>query len=117
LPFFFGSPSCLFQADTDIAFSWGVKAPLDLTVESLPLQVQVRYTAPDGTKLLRVISRNLPASSDRNKTEAVVDTAVVSINAIHKSADLAHKGDYQVLGKKKNTTAFGLNVWRYRRRV
>lgn len=85
----------LFQADTDITYSWGVKAPVDLAATELPLQVQIRYTALDGTKLLRVISRNLPASNDRNKTEAMIDTAVVSIHAIHRAADLAHKGDYQ----------------------
>jgi hypothetical protein len=66
-----------------------------LTVHGVPVQVVLKFTASDGTKMCVVHSSNQKIVTNRDAAEADgVDSAVVAVQAVHESARLAQGGDY-----------------------
>ena len=49
-----------------------------LELKALPFQAQISYTALDGSKYLRVISKQLEISNDRKELEAKADFNLLS---------------------------------------
>lgn len=86
--------------DADLAFGFGPHPCRPFAAGVLPstlsVQVQIRYTKQDGTKFLRIITRELPVTADRSVAEADIDSSVLSVYAIRRSAEFAHKADYLV---------------------
>jgi len=79
-----------------------LKAYKDLT--SLPFQVQIHYTRPDGSKCIRIISQRKEITHKSEEAEKDVDVAIVAANAAQRSARLAQKGDYE--GSRLNNVAW-----------
>jgi len=77
---------------TDICFSYGISEKGQeiqeekLPITSIPFQSQVVYRKMDGTKCLRVISKNMRITKKRNKCEDNCDVAVISVTAIQGAA-------------------------------
>jgi len=89
------------MSDTDLTFSFALRKGINLSTPSLknplPFQLQIRYTKLDGSKFLRLINTIKPTTFDRTQAEEtdMPDTAILGVNCIHRSAEAAHKGDYQ----------------------
>ncbi len=62
---------------------------------SLPFQTQISYTALDGSKCLRVISKQLEVSNDRAELEKKADFNLISANAMAKGSEMAARGDFR----------------------
>jgi hypothetical protein len=90
-------------ASSDLAFSYQVSArkqegPLSSKVMPgtvVPIQVQFRYTLPNGESHLRVRTLRQPVTADRSIAEAAVDAEVCSVAAIQSAALLAGEGNYE----------------------
>eukprot|EP01125_Pyxidicula_operculata_P008162 TRINITY_DN275_c0_g2_i1.p1 TRINITY_DN275_c0_g2~~TRINITY_DN275_c0_g2_i1.p1 ORF type:complete len:1179 (+),score=388.10 TRINITY_DN275_c0_g2_i1:39-3575(+) len=85
--------------DTDLTFAFRPRKLYDDLEEeerkSIPIQVQISYSRPDGAKIERIITRLLPATFDRDEMEKKIKGSIISMRAIHYSAELAQKGDYK----------------------
>eukprot|EP00211_Chloroparvula_japonica_P004689 CAMPEP_0119128714 /NCGR_PEP_ID=MMETSP1310-20130426/6756_1 /TAXON_ID=464262 /ORGANISM="Genus nov. species nov., Strain RCC2339" /LENGTH=613 /DNA_ID=CAMNT_0007119079 /DNA_START=17 /DNA_END=1855 /DNA_ORIENTATION=+ len=60
----------------------------------LVFQVHVTFTADSGAKLMRVITKRLRTSVDREQAEKDMDTAVVAIANVHRVAQMMEAGDH-----------------------
>jgi len=81
-------------SDTDLTFSYKAKGPI-LPGKLAKFQARLLFSRPDGAQILRVITRSIPITDDREKMEENFNFAVVAMSAVHKSATLAQKGDYK----------------------
>jgi hypothetical protein len=64
-------------------------------IKSFPFQTQISYTSLDGARLLRVITKQMEVSNDRNELEKKADFKMVSENAIQKGSAMAARGDFR----------------------
>ena len=55
-------------------------------MKSFPFQTQISYTALDGSKCLRVISKQMDISNDREELEKKADFNLMSANAMQKGS-------------------------------
>ena len=62
-------------------------------LENLIFQVEITYKKKNGGKYIRVISKNLKVSDDKEKIHKQADFNIISTLQIQKSAKLAGKGD------------------------
>jgi len=60
----------------------------------LPFQAQIWFTTPDGGRYLRVVTRRAGFTHDREEAEKRLDSAIMALHAVHKSATLAQSGNY-----------------------
>ncbi|KAH3761125.1 actin 11 [Pelomyxa schiedti] len=67
----------------------------EITVAQVPLQLQLRYSLPNGNKLLRTFTERLPLITDQNVTEGMCLPWVVALACIHSTARMAQLGKYQ----------------------
>jgi len=81
-------------SDTDLTFLYKSKVPI-LPGKHAKFQVRLSYSRPDGAQVLRVIAKSLPITDDREKMEEKINTGLVSMAAVQRSATLAQKGDYK----------------------
>jgi len=58
-------------------------------------QIQLKFIQSDGSKVTKIITLNKPITTDRIISENDVDSTVVALQAIHSSARMAQKGNYQ----------------------
>ena len=61
----------------------------DLNLEEIkyfPFQTQISYTSLDGARLLRVITKKMEVSTDREELEKKADFKLMSENAMQKGA-------------------------------
>ncbi|KAL6071768.1 actin [Balamuthia mandrillaris] len=72
------------------------KSNINNDISSIPLQVQINYTRPDGYRCLKVVSQQLSATGERSTAERSMNAAVVALHAIHQSATLAQRGEYNL---------------------
>ena len=89
-------------ADSVFTFEYGLK-PLDTLLEmeeidmtkvtSFPFQTQIVYTALDGAKCLRVITKSQEVSTERKKLESDCNYEMLSYNAMNKCSNIARTGD------------------------
>eukprot|EP00026_Physarum_polycephalum_P001882 Phypoly_transcript_01885.p1 GENE.Phypoly_transcript_01885~~Phypoly_transcript_01885.p1 ORF type:complete len:979 (+),score=188.07 Phypoly_transcript_01885:120-3056(+) len=79
--------------ETDLTFEYQLKNK-DQTIDKYPVQVQVMYTKPDTSKLMRVFTFSMPTTRDRRHAESVADVSVISLNALQQSSKLAQTGQH-----------------------
>jgi len=83
-------------SECSFRYAFRPRQEADLTgLTSVPFQVQLLYTRPDGAVYLRVASAAVALTSDRQQAEAKADVAVVGNHAAQRAAKLAKKGDYE----------------------
>ena len=69
---------------------------IDLTkLTSLPFQTQITYKNLDGSKCVRVISKQLEISDNRDQLEKQADYQIIGTNAISKTSNMARKGNFR----------------------
>jgi len=86
------------NASTKTDLSFALKIPADLVKhvgKSLPFQVQLRYTRPDGGKVLQVFRVDQHISSDRDVAERDINGVCIGLRGIHSAARLAQQGEYR----------------------
>jgi len=64
-------------------------------IKNFPFQTQISYTSLDGARLLRVITKQMEVSNDRDALEKKADFKMVSENAIQKGSQMAARGDFR----------------------
>ena len=88
--------------DSIFTFEYGLKPlntllemeDIDLTqVKSFPFQTQIAYTALDGSKCLRVITKKQDMSTERQQLEQKADRDMLGFNAMQKGSTFARHGD------------------------
>jgi hypothetical protein len=62
---------------------------------SVPMQLQMRYTRPDGEQILQVVTVRPPVSCKRDETETDINGTSVALTGIHTAARLAQQGQYR----------------------
>mmetsp|Transcript_133412 Transcript_133412/g.426492 ORF Transcript_133412/g.426492 Transcript_133412/m.426492 type:complete len:1270 (+) Transcript_133412:62-3871(+) len=60
-----------------------------------PVQVQMRYSRPNGEQVLQVFTVRQSASTIRDESEADIRGEAVALSGIHNAARLAQQGDYR----------------------
>jgi hypothetical protein len=60
----------------------------------LPFQLQIEYTAQDGSRCMRVITQAKPITTNREVAEKDIDMSVVGAHVAHTTATLAMGGEY-----------------------
>ncbi|BFZ09174.1 hypothetical protein BsWGS_12213 [Bradybaena similaris] len=65
-----------------------------LPVTDFPFQLQIEYTDTEGNRALRVITRTMPATTDRKVSEENANIEVLGVHAAKKSAELALQGQF-----------------------
>ena len=89
-------------AETVFTFEYGMKQisellemeDLDMSaIQSFPFQAQIKYTALDGSKCLRVITQKLGVSSEREELNQNVNTNLLQKNCIQKGTQMARAGN------------------------
>ena len=79
--------------ETDIIFRFKLKNPeKKLKVSKLPFQAQIEYTLKDGRKMLRVISRSVDITDQRQTMEEGMNVAVMGVATVQTTTDLASGG-------------------------
>jgi len=61
---------------------------------SLPFQLRIAYTKPNGMKCVRVTTKAKPVTADRDQAEKTSRMAVIAANASRTCAYMAQQGDY-----------------------
>jgi len=81
-------------SDSDITFLYKTTKPI-LPDKMMKFQARLAYSRPDGAQVLRVITRALPVTDDREKMEENINGALVAMSTVQRSAALAQRGDYK----------------------
>jgi len=83
-------------ARTDLTLKASVLADLASKCDpSVPLQLQLRYTRPDGEDVLQVLTVQPSVCSKREEVEAGVNGTCIGLSGIHCAARLAQQGEYR----------------------
>jgi len=91
------------SADTESIVEYGVKANAKFdNLDTLPFQVQVEFTALNGMRAMRVISRHQPVTKQREVAVKDVRVELLAANASQQSARLVSKGDYAGASRSTN---------------
>ena len=77
-------------ADKPLATSTSVAS----AISEMPVQLQLRFTLPNGERRLSVLTRTLTLTTDRAVAEELLDAESASLAAIHHAAGLAQSGEY-----------------------
>jgi len=64
-------------------------------VDTVPVQLQLRYTRPTGEQLLQVLTTHQTACASREKSEEDINGTGVALYGIHAAARLAQQGEYR----------------------
>jgi len=81
-------------ADTDITFKYKACKPI-LPEKMKKFQVRLSYSRPDGAQVVRVVTKELPVTDDREKIEEKINSAIIAMNAVQHSAGMAQRGQYK----------------------
>jgi len=83
-------------ARTDLTLKLEVLAELASKSDSMvPLQLQLRYTRPDGENVLQVLTLQSALCNNRDQVETDINGTCVSLSGIHTAARLAQQGQYR----------------------
>lgn len=80
-------------ARTDLTL--GLDASSATGVTTVPVQLQLSYTRPDGAKVLQVLTARRATSASRDEAEGDIDGTCVALAGIHAAARLAQEGQYR----------------------
>ena len=64
-------------------------------VKSFPFQCLISYTSLDGARHLRVITKQMNVSNDRDELERKADFNLMAENAMQKGSAMAARGDFR----------------------
>ncbi|KAH3761859.1 Ras subfamily protein [Pelomyxa schiedti] len=87
------------NAEMDLTYELQAKtrdnpALRDSFPHSIPVQVQMQYTTLTGQKNLRVVTRSWQTTPNRSAAEESVNVSIVGLRALHRSAYLASRKEY-----------------------
>jgi len=83
-------------ARTDVTFALdGLRDLSDKDGLLVPVQLQLRYSRPDGDDVLQVFTVKLQVCSVRDEVETDINGTCVSLTGIHSAARLAQQGKYR----------------------
>ena len=92
--------------DSETTFEYSVGDPALLAdLDSVPFQVQIRFTRLNGMRCVRVLSSVQKITSDLKKASENVDFDLLASNAAQQSAKIAQRGD--LLAARANNVAWG----------
>ena len=89
-------------AETIFTFEYGMKLISQLlemedvdmaSITHFPFQTQIKYTALDGSKCLRVITKRMEVSGEREELNQVSDQRMISKNVVAKGTTMARAGN------------------------
>ena len=88
---------------SDVAFEYFINgisnessdSPDSTATSFVPIQIQLRYTLPDGTIHLRVRTLRQPVTRSRAVAESAVNSAACSLSTVQSAAALAEQGKYE----------------------
>ena len=89
-------------AETVFTFEYGMKPinqllameDLDMTtITHFPFQTQIKFTALDGSKCLRVITRQMEVSGEREELNQNVNSNLLQKNCVMKGTQMARAGN------------------------
>jgi len=80
--------------DSDFTFRYKATKYFS-TDKKMVFQARLSYSRPDGAQVLRIISKNLTVTGDRELMENSINSALVAMAAVQRSAELAQKGEYK----------------------
>jgi hypothetical protein len=80
-------------AKTDLTIDFGVSA--DFVGDCMPIQLQLRYTRPDGQQILQVCTVAQQVNDRRDEVEADINGTCLALGGIHSAARLAQEGEYR----------------------
>jgi hypothetical protein len=67
---------------------------LDMTkITHFPFQSQIEFTALDGSKCLRVITKKLEVTGERDEVESIANQDLLQMNCMAKGTQFAKAGD------------------------
>jgi len=81
-------------AKTVASFRLQAQVP-DAPTSAVPIQVQMRYSLPNGQEVLQVLTREMSVSASRCDSEENINSVCVGLGAIHSAARLAQRGEYR----------------------
>jgi hypothetical protein len=90
-----GSVSATSEATFSYAFRPKEEAGDLSGLTSIPFQVQLLYTRPDGATFLRVSTDTIAVTQDRAEAERQADAQVVGAHVAQRAARLAKQGRYE----------------------
>jgi len=79
--------------DTDLTFPFAAKEPIPVQ-NKLIFQAAIEYVKPGG-KYVRIISQSIPVTIDSEEMEKTGKCEIIGMKAVHDSAKIAQKGNYQ----------------------
>lgn len=85
-------------AETELTVSYGFrpKDHFDLSkVDSIPFQVQIAFTRPDGVQMLRIANAKIDLTDDRSQAERNANLNVIGTHAAQRAAKYAKQGNYE----------------------
>merc|ERR1712178_231 len=83
-------------ARTDLTFKMAdLSGLLPLCGRQVPVQLQLRYTRPDGEEVLQVVTLRPQVCSTRDEAESDINGTCVALTGIHTAARLAQQGKYR----------------------
>lgn len=82
-------------ARTDLTFKLQGMAELARQGQQVPVQLQLRYTRPDGEEVLQVVTVRPRVCDNREEAEFHTNGTCVGLCAIHTAARLAQHGEYR----------------------
>ena len=89
-------------AETVFTFEYGMKPISQLlemddvdmsAISHFHFQTQIKYTALDGSKCLRVITKTMEVSGEREELNSNVNAALLSKNCVQKGTKMARAGN------------------------
>lgn len=89
-------------AETVFTFEYGMKPISELlemedldmgAITHFPFQTQIKYTALDGSKCLRVISKQMEVSGEREELNQQVNSSLLQKNCVQKGTQMARAGN------------------------
>ena len=63
------------------------------TITHFPFQTQIKYTALDGSKCLRVITKQMETSGEREELNTNVNASLMQKNVVMKGTQMARAGN------------------------
>jgi len=78
--------------ESDMSISYAVRPEFRSSLAgSIPFQLQIRYTRPDGSRCIRIVSATKHVTADRTEAEKACNAAIVGMAAIQRAAALAQE--------------------------
>ena len=63
------------------------------SISHFPFQTQIQYTALDGSKCLRVITKTMEVSGEREELNTNCNAALLNKNCVQKGTQMARAGN------------------------